>query len=275
LSYLESVILGVIQGFTEWLPISSTAHLRVAPALFHWQDPGAAFDAVIQLGTFLAALVYFRHDIMAILTGHPSDATPGSRTDRRLLVPILVGTLPVVIVGFAMRHWIETSARSLWVVSGSMVGFALLLAIAEMRRSVPRGIETVTVTDGLIVGLGQMLALCPGASRSGTTITAALFSGMERAAAARFSFLLSLPAVGAAGIFEPWKTRHAFTDHAMLGPIIVATFVSFVVGIATIHWLMNFLRTRSTWIFIGYRLVVGAIILAALASGILSASAGQ
>jgi len=259
---LQAAILGFLQGATEWLPISSTAHLRVVPALCGWNDPGAAFTAVSQLGTLLAALVYFRRDILAILLGTRSEGA-----DRRLLLPIGIGSIPIVLCGLLFEKSIDREWRSLYIVSGAMIGFALLLAVAEGRRSARRGIETVTVTDGLAVGIGQAFALIPGASRSGTTITASLFIGLERATAARFSFLLSLPAIFLSGVYKLVKERHEIVAGQMARPTILATAIAFLVGWASIAWLMKFLRTHPTYVFIVYRIAVGATILALLASG--------
>jgi undecaprenyl-diphosphatase len=270
LTDFQAAVLGFIQGFTEWLPISSTAHLRVVPELCGWKDPGSAFTAVSQLGTLLAALVYFRRDIYDILSSLFCKPEPGEdRVDRKLLVPIVIGTIPVIVCGVAFKQSIRGPLRSLWVVAGAMVLFALLLAAAEARQTRRRGIQTVTWLDGLAVGIGQAFSLIPGASRSGTTITAALFMGMERAAAARFSFLLSLPAIFAAGAFELLEARHEILQGGLGRPTLIATAVAFFVGWASIDWLMKFLRRHPTYLFILYRLVVGGIILSLLAAGVL------
>jgi undecaprenyl-diphosphatase len=263
----QAVVLGVLQGATEWLPISSTAHLRIVPALCGWEDPGAAFTAISQLGTFLAAFIYFRRDIWAILRGGKGAEGVGGLADRRLLLPILVGTIPICILGVLFQKAIESSLRSLWVVAGSLIVFAILLALAEARHLARRKMGDVTLTDGLIVGIGQAFALIPGASRSGATITAALFAGLERATAARFSFLLSLPAVFLAGAYELFKIRHVITDSHLGRPVFLATALAFFVGWATIHWLLQFLRTHPTYVFIIYRLVLGLLIIALLGSG--------
>lgn len=267
----QAIVLGILQGATEWLPISSTAHLRVVPALCGWEDPGAAFTAITQLGTFLAALVYFRRDIWAILRGGKGAEGVGGRADRRLLWPILLGTVPICVFGALFQKAIESSLRSLWVVAGSLIVFALLLAAAEALHLARRRMGDVKLSDGLIVGIGQAFALIPGASRSGATITAALFAGLERATAARFSFLLSLPAVFLAGIYELFKIRHLVSDSHLGRPIFLATALAFLVGWATIHWLLQFLRTRPTYVFIAYRLALGLLIIALLASGRLQA----
>jgi undecaprenyl-diphosphatase len=271
MSDLHAVLLGIVQGITEFLPISSTAHLLIADKVIRGQDTGAAFTAVMQWGTLLATLVYFRKDILAILFGGKSeDGTgPASGADRRLLIPIIVGTIPVVIVGVLFKKKIEGELRSLYVVGVSMIVFALLLALAEARHRSRRQLEDVTVKDGLLVGLFQCLSVIPGASRSGTTITGALFTGLDRATAARFSFLLSLPAIFGAGLKELWDERHAMAAMDMTRPLIIATVVSFVVGWFSIDWLLKFLRNRPTYVFIAYRVVVGVALLLMVYQGVI------
>lgn len=262
---LQAVVLGALQGATEWLPISSTAHLRVAPALLGWPDPGAAFTAISQIGTLFAALVYFRKDLAAMLfsAGEGRAERPG----RQHLVPILAGTAPIVVCGVLFQKWIKNDWRSLHVVSWSLIVFAVLLALAERRAVARRGMDSVTVRDGLVVGIGQMFALIPGASRSGTTITAALFAGFERATAARFSFLLSLPAVALAGIKEFLDERHAILSGGQLRPVLLATVVAFLVGWASIHWLLTFLKRHPAHIFVAYRIALGVALLILLGVG--------
>ncbi len=267
---LQAAILGILQGATEWLPVSSTAHLRVFPAFFGWDDPGAAFTAVTQLGTLLAALVYFRTDLVAVATRRPNGSDSDEVPDRRLLLPVLLGTVPIVLVGKAFEKQIKGDLRSLYVVAAALIGFALLLWIAEKKARANRGIRTITVMDGLAVGLGQAMALIPGASRSGTTITAGLFLGLERAAAARFSFLLSLPAVFLAGVKELFDERHAILAAGQVRAYVIGTALAFVVGWLSIHWLMQFLKTRPTTVFIVYRIGLGLVIFAMLAGGSLS-----
>ncbi len=265
----QAVILGIVQGVTEFLPISSNAHLKIVPVFLGWQDPGAAFVAVCQWGTLLATLIYFRNDILQILLAKRS-ASPDA--DERqigihLLIPIIVGTIPVVVFGLLLRKQIEREFRSLYIMAGCMIFFALLLWLAEAQHRARKSLSEVSVADGLFVGVGQAFALIPGASRSGTTITAALFTGLERAAAARFSFLLSLPAIFAAGLFELWTKRHDIATSGMTRPLVIATVVSFVVGWASIDWLMKFLKHHPTHVFIAYRLLVGLALLALLLSG--------
>lgn len=263
---LQALVLGFVQGFTEWLPISSTGHLRVVPELLGWsfdQQLLTAFTAISQFGTLLAAIIYFRHDIIAIITGRGREGEAG----RKLLVPVIVGTIPVVFLGLLLHKVIEGQFRSLTVVASSMIGFALVLAWSERRASQSRGIADVTLMDGLAVGIGQAFSLIPGASRSGTTMTAAMACGFERATAARFSFLLSLPAVFAAGAYEMVKVRHSLAGAGMMRPTIIATVVAFAVGWATIDWLLKFLKTQPTTVFVVYRIVVGSAVLALLAAG--------
>lgn len=271
----QALALGFLQGFSEWLPISSTAHLAVALKLFGLSDMnglGAAFTAVIQLGTVLAALVYFRRDIWAVLAKPPGrnpTSNPGE-VDRRLLVPIAIGTIPVVVFGLLLRHAIEGPFRRLPVIASSMITFGLILAWVEARSRKERRLSSITTWDGLAIGIGQAFALIPGASRSGTTITAALAVGLERATAARFSFLLSLPAVTFAGLFELAKHRHDIVSAHIARPVVLATIMSFIVGYASIDFLLKFLRRNSTYVFVVYRVVVGALIVAFIAMGSLS-----
>ena len=263
----QSIVLGLIQGLTEFLPISSTAHLRIVPALLGWDDPGAAFTAVIQLGTLVAVLAYFRRDIMAI--------TRGAFRGEKLGWMIAAGTVPVVVLGLLFKHRIETSLRSLYVIAGAMIGLALVLALAEWvtkRRDKHRGLEQVGWFDAIVVGCAQAVALMPGSSRSGCTITGALFCGLTRETAARFSFLLSMPAIAAAGIYELYKERHdllSTPEHIL--DLLAATVVSCIVGYASIAFLLGYLKKRTTWLFIIYRLVLGAVLLALLESGRLRA----
>lgn len=264
----QAVLYGIIQGVTEWLPISSTAHLRVVPGLLHWSDPGAAFTAISQWGTLLAAILYFRKDIVNILMKPRDDQEcPPTGMDRRLLVPVAVGTLPVVVSALLLKKHIEGDFRSLYVIAASLIVFAALLALAEWRKKHTRGLADVTWVDGLVIGLGQACSIVPGASRSGTTITAALFCGLERSAAARLSFILSLPAVFLAGAYELVSKRHEIAAHSQMGPTIIATVVAFVVGYASIDWLIRFLRKHPTTSFIVYRVALGCLLFALLAGG--------
>lgn len=263
----KAILLGVIQGLTEYLPISSTAHLRIVPALLGWEDPGAAFTAVIQLGTLVAVVGYFWRDIITIIR----DTLAGRSTMGWM---IAVGTVPVVVFGLLYKKQIETSLRSLYIVAAAMIGLALVLAVAEWferRRQRLRDINDLGWVDAIVVGCFQAIALIPGSSRSGCTITGGLFLGMKRDTAARYSFLLSLPAVLAAGVLELWHARHellATPEH--VHDLIVATVVSFIVGYASIAFLLGYLRKHTTWVFIIYRLLLGGGLLLLLRLGTLS-----
>ncbi len=280
MDYLRIIILGVVQGLTEFLPISSTAHLRIVPALARWPDPGAAFSAVIQIGTLAAVLAYFRRDLRRIGRAWSRGVVqrqPLRDLDARMGWMMIVATVPIVVCGLLLKEQIETILRSLYVVAGAMIGLAVLLALAEarfaleMRRGIAqRELEQVSWIDAVWVGLAQALALVPGSSRSGVTITAGLLTGMSRETAARFSFLLSLPAVFAAGIFQLYKARASLlaTQQDVIG-LCLATVVSGIVGYASIAFLLSYLKRHSTFVFIAYRLVLGGLLLVLLACGVL------
>ncbi len=280
---VEALILGIVQGLTEFLPISSSAHLRIVPALCGWRDPGAAFTAVIQIGTLAAVLAYFREDILRIGTAWTrSLGGRGPRNhDVRMGWMMIAATVPIVLCGLAFKRQIDHDWRSLYVIAGAMIGLAVVLALAEARArwEVRHGIaqkhlDNVTWRDAIVTGLAQALALVPGTSRSGVTITAGLFCGLERASAARFSFLLSLPSVLAAGVYELYKERDALlatgSDAAAL---VVATIASAVVGYLSIAFLLRYLKRHTTWVFIAYRLLLGGLILWWLYNGTLAADA--
>ncbi len=275
MTILQAIVLGIIQGLTEFLPISSTAHLRIIPALLGWEDPGAAFTAVIQIGTLVAVLAYFYQDIWrmssAMLNGVRTGQVLGTQ-DAKMGVMILVGTVPIVVVGVLFKNAIETTLRSLYIIALTMIVLALMLALAEylmherLKRNVAlKSLEQVGWWECLVVGVAQCLALIPGASRSGVTITGGLLLGLERESAARFSFLLSLPSVFAAGIFQLIKSREALLASANDAvALLVATLVSGVIGYASIAFLLGYLRKNSTLIFILYRIAVGMALLALL-----------
>jgi undecaprenyl-diphosphatase len=281
LTIFQSVVIGVVQGLTEFLPISSTAHLRIVPALFGWGDPGAAFTAVIQLGTLVAILLYFSIDIFRITRAVIAGLFSGrllKDPDSRIGWMIAIGTIPIVVFGLVFKHSIETSLRSLYVIAGSMIVLALFLIFAEyvLSRKIRRGvrlksIERLSWKDVILVGFAQSVALIPGSSRSGTTITGGLLVGMDRETAARFSFLLSLPSLFAAGIFELIKEREALLSIEIgMTNLIVATVVSGVVGYASIAFLLGYLRKHSTYLFIIYRIVVGIALLILVQNGIVA-----
>jgi undecaprenyl-diphosphatase len=276
MSLLQAIVLGLVQGLTEFLPISSTAHLRIVPELFGWQDPGAAYSAVIQLGTVAAVLIYFRRDIVALGKAFFQGLLkrqPFATTESRLAWFVLVGTLPIGICGLAFKKAIETSLRSLYIISGSLIVLAIVLFIVERRASHKRTLADMRWQDGIIVGLWQALALIPGSSRSGTTLTGALSLGLRREDAARYSFLLSIPATSLAGIFELKHLLEA-TERPSTVALVVGTVVAFGSGWAAIAWLLSYLRTRSTLIFIVYRVALGVVLLVLLQMNVLRPMSG-
>lgn len=271
MSILEAVVLGIFQGLTEFLPVSSTAHLRIVPALFGWNDPGAPFTAVTQIGTLIAVLVYFRSDIIrysrAFTTGLLK-GTPFVSHDSRLAWWMLFGTVPIIVCGLAFKDLIETSFRSLYVISGSLLVVSGFLVLAEKRSSFRRDTATVGLADSLIIGMAQALALVPGVSRSGATITAGMFRQLNRASAAEFSFLLSIPAVALSGVYQLYKLRHALGSELGVG-LLVAVVVSGVVGYLSIEFLLRYLRSHSTYLFVLYRVALALLILALLRADVI------
>jgi undecaprenyl-diphosphatase len=278
MSWIENIVLAIVQGLTEFVPISSTAHLRIVPALFGWGDPGAAFSAVIQIGTLVAVLWYFWRDVLRIFAAMLADLRRGrlaTTHDARLGWMIAAGTLPIIVCGLAFRTQIETTLRSLYVMAAALAGVAALLALAEwwvrVRRAAGiegRELDRVTWRDAIVVGFAQAAALVPGTSRSGATILGGLCCGLTREAAARFSFLLSIPSIFAAGAFQLIEAREELlSSSSQVAKLLVALVVTAVVGYATIPWLLAFLRRRTTLVFILYRLLVAGLLLYLLASG--------
>ena len=268
MSALEAIVLGIVQGLTEFLPISSTAHLRIVPAFAGWEDPGAAFTAVTQLGTMAAVLVYFRHDLWRITRASLRalrDPAARSDIDARLGLYIVVGTIPIGVFGLAFSDQIETSARSLTLIGCTLIALGLLLLLAEKLASHERELDSFKARDGIILGFAQAAALVPGVSRSGATLTAGLFLGFERRAAARYSFLLSVPAVVLSGVFELRKIGEG--EDAGAVPTAIATVAAFVVGYASIAFLLRWLGNHSTAVFVVYRVALGALVLALVAAG--------
>ena len=262
----HALVLGVVQGLTEFLPISSTAHLKVVPVLLGWGDPGVAYTAVIQLGSIVAVLAYFRSDLQAVLAAMARAWRRGSwgDPDARLGVAIVLGTMPILIGGLAVKKFVpdydHSALRSLTSIAIVSIVMALLLAVAELVGSRRRQLASVRPVDGLLVGLAQALALVPGVSRSGSTLTASLLDGWQRAAAARFSFLLGIPAITLAGLVEV-KDAIGSPSSGGLIPTLVGVVTAAVVSWLAIAWLLNFLRRHSTWVFVVYRLVFGLVLL--------------
>jgi undecaprenyl-diphosphatase len=265
---LQAIVLGIVQGLTEYLPISSTAHLRIVPAFMGWEDPGAAFTAVTQLGTMAAVLLYFRADLWRIArTWTASLRRPELRSelDARMGWYIVLGTIPIGIFGFAFADQIESGARDLYLIGTTLIVLGLVLLLAERVGTRDRALEDINRRDGILIGFAQALALVPGVSRSGATITAGLFLGFDRASAARYSFLLSVPAVVISGLFELRDIGHE--EGAGFGPTLLATIAAFVVGYASIAFLLRWLARHTTAVFVAYRVALGALVLVLTATG--------
>jgi undecaprenyl-diphosphatase len=263
MSLWEAVILGIVQGLTEYLPISSTAHIRIASALLGGEDAGAAFTAVIQLGTTAAVMIFFAKDILQFTKASweaMKHKNPFHSAESKVAFFVALGTLPIGVCGLAFASLIRNEARSMFVISGALVLFGILLLLAEKRGRRQRDLADMKLKDALVIGFWQALALVPGASRSGTTITGALFSNFKREDAARYSFLLSIPATGLAGIFElrTFFRESAGQDWMALG---VGTAVAFLSGIAAIWFLMRLVRRYSLNGFAYYRIVLGVALL--------------
>lgn len=269
----EAIVLGVVQGLTEFLPISSTGHLRIVPALAGWKDPGTAFTAVVQLGTMIAVVVYFWREIMQIIAawfrGIRDPSVRGS-LEYRLGWYVIFATIPIGIFGLIFQHQIDHGARNLWLIACAEIALGLALLMAERVGTRDRTEEDIGLRDGLVVGMAQCAALVPGVSRSGATITAGLFVGLDRPAAARFSFLLSIPAVVFSGLFELKDLGQ--NGGPSLAFTALATVLAFIVGLASIHWLIRYLSKHSTLIFVIYRVLLGVLLLGLLASGTISAT---
>lgn len=268
---IKAIVLGTIQGLTEFIPISSTAHLRIIPALLGWKDIGAAYTAVIQIGTLIATFIYFRKDIFSLSEGFIQAFKKKdflSNYESRIFILIIIGTIPISVFGLLFKRFIEGEARGLYVISAALILLAIVLYIAEKTSSKKKDLSEITFKDGIVIGFAQALALIPGSSRSGVTITAGLFRGLKRDVAARYSFLLSIPAIALSGLYELYKERHVLLDENLLS-LSIATIVSGVVGYLSIAFLINYLKTRSNLIFIVYRIALGILILILLSKGIL------
>jgi undecaprenyl-diphosphatase len=270
---LKAIVLGTIQGLTEFLPISSSAHLRIFPELFGWGDPGAAFTAVIQIGTELAVLIYFRHDIWRIGKAWAlSLFKPEWRGqfDARMGWFIIIGSMPIVVLGVLLKDVIEEDFRNLWVIGTTLIVMGVVLGVADRFSTDDREIRQITMKDAVLMGAAQALALIPGVSRSGATISMGRVLGFQREAATRYAFLLAIPAVVGAGLFELKEIPGGDNTYGW-GPTLVATVVSFVVGYAAIAWLLRYVSTNSYTPFVIYRVALGATTLILLATGVLSA----
>jgi len=276
-SWIEAIILGLVQGLTEFLPISSSAHLRiVGEFLPSAQDPGAAFTAITQLGTELAVIIFFWRDIVRIishwfgsLTGKVSRDDP----DARMGWLVIIGSIPIGILGILLQDLIDTSFRSLWITATMLIVFGLFLAVADAIAKQERHLQDLTFKHGIFFGLFQALALIPGVSRSGGTITGGLLMGYTREAATRYSFLLAIPAVFSSGLYKLYKT---LSGEGIVGPYgmgetLLATAIAFVVGFVMVGWLLRYISTHSFKAFVWYRIALGVILYILLATGVISA----
>lgn len=282
MSILEAIFLGIVQGLTEFLPISSTGHLTVTGKLLNLiseehPEQWTAFIAIIQLGTMLAVLVYFWTDLINIVKDFLRDNLikpvkySAQNLNSKLGWLIILGTIPVVIIGLGFKDIIEGAlTKNLYVISSNLIGLAIILAIAEKTAKFKKDVKDITILDSLIIGLAQAISLIPGSSRSGTTITAGLFVGLNREAAARFSFLLSVPAVLASGVLQLYEAFQ-FIDQSMVVNLIISTIVSGISGYLAIDFLLKYLKKNSTFIFIYYRIGLGLFIIILLLNGIIQA----
>src|SRR3954464_4696891 len=267
----QAIVLGLVQGLTEFLPISSSGHLRIVPAFFGWDDPGAAFTAVVQLGTLAAVLVYFRRDLWNIASAWVRSVLARERQpqdpDARLGWYIVLGTIPIAVLGLAFKDPIEHQFRTLELVGSALVLFSFVMLRAEAVSRRDRELSDITRRDAWIIGGFQAPGLAPGVSRSGATISAGLFLNFDRTAAARYSFLLSVPAVVLSGLFE---LRHAGEGNLPIAATALATLLAFVTGYLSIALLLRYLARHSIVVFVLYRVVLGVIVISLAASGVIS-----
>ncbi|MFL6244863.1 MAG: undecaprenyl-diphosphatase UppP [Thermoanaerobaculia bacterium] len=271
MSIVEAIVLGLVQGLTEFIPISSTGHLKLVPELLGWGDPGPAMSAVIQFGTILAVIIYFFRDIIRLTVGFFRGLIarkPFGDPDSREAWYVIFATIPIVVVGVLLKDAIEGVFRSTWIVTFQLVFIAILMQVAEAyaRRNGFRDREDFNAKDAWMMGAGQCIALIPGSSRSGSTIMTALFRRVPHDYAARFSFVMSIPAITAAGVFQMFDAKD---ELAAIGtkPLMVAITVAFISGWISIYFLLRYLRTHTTHVFIYYRYVLGAILAVLLITG--------
>ncbi|ETW22939.1 undecaprenyl-diphosphate phosphatase [Mycobacterium gastri] len=280
MSWWQVISLAVVQGLTEFLPVSSSGHLAIMSRIFFSDDAGASFTAVTQLGTEAAVLVYFARDIVRILRAWVRGLFPGlggkshRNADYRLGWYVIIGTIPICILGLFFKDEIRSGVRNLWVVATAMVAFSGVIALAEYLGRQSRHVEQLNWRDAVVVGVAQTLALVPGVSRSGSTISAGLFLGLDRELAARFGFLLAIPAVFASGLFSLPDAFHPVTEGmSATGPqLLVATLIAFVVGLSAVAWFLHFLLRHNMYWFVGYRIVAGGAVLVLLATRTVAAT---
>ncbi|WP_018742602.1 undecaprenyl-diphosphate phosphatase [Salinispora oceanensis] len=278
MTWVEAIVLGIVQGLTEFLPISSSGHLRITSAIFFERDAGASFTAVTQLGTEAAVLLYFAKDIWRITRTWVVgiwDRSVRSSLDYRMGWYVIVGSIPIGVFGLLFKDQIRETARNLWLVASTLILFAFVLAFAEYWGRQTRTLENFRMRDGVVMGFAQAMALIPGVSRSGGTLTAGLLLNLTRETAARYSFLLAIPAVVMSGVlsledvFAPAAPGTSVPSGAQM---IVATAVAFAVGYAAIAWLLRYVAHHTLYIFVLYRVALGTLVLALLLTGTISAT---
>ena len=272
MGWLEALVLGIVQGLTEFLPISSSAHQSIVGQFFGGEDPGAAFTAITQLGTETAVIIFFRHDLARIIRNWSLALVgriPRNDPDARMGWLVIIGSMPIVILGVVFRDAIDTSLRNLWITAAMLGGFGIVIGVVDRLARNARPISDLTWRHGIGFGLAQSLALVPGVSRSGATITAGLALGYTRVAAARYSFLLAIPAVVGSGLFKLADIADDPVEPAW-GPIALATVVAFVIGYAVIAWLLRYISTHTFMPFVLYRLALAAVLAALLLTGVLT-----
>lgn len=271
MGWLEALVLGIVQGLTEFLPISSSAHQSIVGQFFGGQDPGAAFTAITQLGTEAAVIIYFRRDIALIIKNWCLALVgriPRDDPEARMGWLVIVGSIPIIVLGLLFQHQIETALRNLWITVAMLAGFGVVIGIADRTARNQRTLDQLTWGHGLLFGLAQSLALIPGVSRSGATIAGGLFMGYRREAAAKYSFLLAIPAVVGSGLFQLADVGSDPVPPAW-GPIALATVVAFVIGYAVIAWLLRYISTHNFMPFVIYRIALAAVVAVLLLTGVL------
>jgi undecaprenyl-diphosphatase len=275
MSWLQVIVLSVVQGLTEFLPVSSSGHLAIVSQVFFADDAGASFTAVIQIGTELAVVMYFARDIARILKAWFGGLFNDARRDSDYWLGwwVIIGSIPIGLIGYAFTKLIRGEIRNLWIIATALVVFSAVIAAAEYFGKQTRPIEEFTWRDSIVIGVAQCLALIPGVSRSGVTISAGLFMGQQRAAAARFGFLLAIPAVLASGLYSLKDAFHPEgAGLAATGPqLLVGTIIAFVIGYAAVAWFLKFLVSHSMYWFVGYRVIVGVVVLILLGTGVVAA----
>ncbi|WFE40137.1 undecaprenyl-diphosphate phosphatase [Micromonospora sp. WMMD998] len=278
MTWVEAIVLGVVQGLTEFLPVSSSGHLRITSAIFFGRDAGASFTAVTQLGTEAAVLIYFFKDIWRIVRTWCLglvDRSVRSSLDYRMGWYVIVGTIPIGILGLIFKDQIRTAGRNLYLISFTLIFFALVLAFAEYWGRQTRTLENFRMRDGVAMGLGQAMALVPGVSRSGGTLTVGLFLNLTRETAARYSFLLAIPAVVISGVFslpDVFEPSAPGTAAPSVAQMVVATAIAFAIGYAAIAWLLRYVAHHTLYLFVIYRVALGTLVLCLLLTGTISAT---